>query len=131
MIKRKTAIYPPNVYTNLQFWYQCLDCFNCTRQSCKNLQSTPFRPIVPSDETEVTPRASHMHFLDRGRQKYPHLNGTVLSNITPKISSKHFWPPQTVGYEPGTRVPPQSRPHLFTWPWRSPRSCTCRRGWQR
>jgi hypothetical protein len=29
----------------------------------KNLQSTPFRPIAPFDETEMHPRARHVSFL--------------------------------------------------------------------
>jgi hypothetical protein len=54
-----------------------------------------------------------MPFLDKGGQKCPHLNSTVLSKKTPKNSSKHFRLPQTVEYEPGTHVPPQSHPPLF------------------
>jgi hypothetical protein len=83
----------PKVYTNLQSWYQCFDCVNCTPESFKNLQSTPFRPIVPFEETEVTPRAMYVPFLDKGGQKCPHLNGTVLSKKTPK-NSKSFTPPK-------------------------------------
>jgi hypothetical protein len=80
----------------LQSWYQCLDCFNCTQESCKNLQSTPFRPITPFEVTEVTPRARHVHLLVQTYRKYPYLNGSVshsnsfiLKNCAgPKIAKK-------------------------------------------
>jgi hypothetical protein len=81
----KLQFTPPDVYTNFQFWYQCFDCVNCTQESYKNLQFTPFHPIVLFEETEVTPRAAHILFLEKGGQKCPHLNGTVLSKKPQKI----------------------------------------------
>jgi hypothetical protein len=59
----KTLIYPHEVVTDLQFNHQCFNFVNCTPLSFKNFQSTPFRPIEPSEETEVDPREWHMRFF--------------------------------------------------------------------
>jgi len=65
---------PIDVYINLQSWYQCLNCFNCTSKSCKNLQSTPFCSIAPSVETKMHPRTWHMNFLGKTWRRCPHQN---------------------------------------------------------
>jgi hypothetical protein len=71
----------------LQSWYQCLDCFNCTQESCKNLQSTPFRPIAPFDETKMDPRARHVTYMQITGRKYLKKN----EPFTSKLEIKKDW----------------------------------------
>jgi hypothetical protein len=53
------------------------------------LQSTPFRPIAPFDETEMHSRAPHVTYSQKTEQKYPHVKWNPAFHVNEK---NHYRP---------------------------------------